>query len=115
MPKKPQLGDEVTFKRIGPPGMGVVIGISMAGVWEKYFASNRNLSFWDEYYPEWRAGYVALVLFKEPQKPYTFEEFKIVLPDADEIPEHELKVLYKYNVQYAKIVTYPIDDLEVME
>lgn len=109
------LGKEVMLKRLGPPGMGIVVGVVMATVWEKFFSNNRNLSHWDHHYPNWRGYYVCQVLFKEPQKPYTYQEFVSMLPDAENIPESELRVLYKYNVQYAKIVTYPVEDLEVME
>lgn len=109
------LGKEVMMKRLGPPGMGIVIGVMVATVWERYFTPNRNLTYWDKHYPNWRNYLVCQVIFKEPQKPYTFQEFVEVLPDSDKISEHELQVLYKFNVQYAKIVTFPIQDLELME
>jgi hypothetical protein len=109
------LGKEVMLKRLGPPGMGIVVGVILATVWEKFFAGNRNLTHWDSYYPNWRQFMVCQVLFKEPQKPYTYQEFVALLPNASDISESELKTLYKYNVQYAKIVSYPIEDLELME
>lgn len=109
-----QIGDEVIPRNLGPPGKGVVFGLIKAKMWASLYAA-RKLDYWYEKYPNWRDGYVAYVLFKKPQKPYSYEEFLTFLNDADSIPEYELRTLYKYNVQYTAVSTYPVVDLDIVE
>jgi hypothetical protein len=109
-----QIGDEVVPRQLGPPGVGVVFGILKADMWACTMAS-RRLNYWDDLYPEWKDGYVAHIYFKKPQKPYTYEEFISLLPDVSSHPEADLRVLYKYNVQYVAVSTYPIIDLDIVE
>ena len=110
---KLEIGSEVLTKQLGPPGLCKVIGISNADVWVTYFRT-RGLKYWDKHYPDWRGGLVCSVMFKTPQKPYTYEEYAMMLSNRREVGEQAIRVLYKYNVGYVAVSTYPMDDLELM-
>ena len=106
-----KIGDEVTTKQIGFPGVGHVVGI----VKPEVLQLQQFIKRWDEFYPGWQEKEIAYIKFKRPQRPINFEEWKDVTfpPEVVEtIPSDDLELMYMNNVHYTKYVAVTVCDLE---
>lgn len=108
-----KLGDQVTSKRTGYPGVGEVCGIVRAGLYHAS-AGNRPLEdyrCWNDLYPDWYEKPIVYVRFEEVRRTVTFEEFCKYLPD-DRYNDYDLKTIYALKIPQTNIIAYPIEDLE---
>lgn len=107
-----KLHDQVTSKRLGLPMIGKIVGIADA----KYIVRHNNIDspLWDKYYPEWKSGQVATVMFNKPQKVMSLEEYKESLPrEIIERADHlDIELHYQNDIKTDLFATYPVDDLE---
>lgn len=114
-----KLGDRVTSKKTGLPGIGILVGIMRSYIYVK--TQQKKIYFtWDELYPNWKDGCVAYVEMDQPQKSVSFMEYKrstmlASLQNDTPIPSDvDLQILYKYIVP-VKYLVFPLDDLELIE
>lgn len=111
-----QMGDSVASKITGFPGVGKVIALipslTYCGLRQKY-----EVPLWDRIFPNWREEYVYLILFEEPRKYMTFEEYNSSFTE-------EVKNWYKpgamehfYNdkIELVRTIIYPEQDLELFQ
>ena len=114
------IGDRVTSKRTGLPGIGIVCGMIYGYLYLNYIARH-DIHLWDELYPNWNDKLVIYVTMDAPQKNMSFQEYcqnaqKYHNTQGTNPPlEEELKILYKYTVPLVSVITFPEDDLEVIE
>ena len=110
-----KLNDKVVSKKTGHPGIGEVAGIVRA---EVYVASTgkelEHFTCWNDLYPDWYTKPIIYVLFEEPRRTVTFEEFVKYIPD-ERYKEYDLKTLYAFQIPFTRAVAYPIEDLEYFD
>lgn len=106
-----KIGDKVTSKQTGLPGVGTVCAIESG----KFHSTiNRHpTERWDWTYPDWRDKNVITVHYDELRYVQSYDEFSNFTPFKS-APDQERKILYKYS-QKAYFIRYPIDDLEIFE
>lgn len=108
MSNLPVLGSQVTSKKTGFPGIGTVVGVTLASWYRAMMAPQGvNFALWDTLYPNWHEKLMVTVYFDAPRKPLTKQEYFIVKPDGNEFEYEEIPEL--------QIVGYPVDDLEIFE
>ncbi len=107
------LGDKVFGRNTGGSEPSTIIGFIPSFMSQHY----EQISKWDELYPSWREGLIAICKFNIPQRVCTLEEFADGLPDDNKVvqaiksSEELLKDYYETKVQPQKHVSYPIEDL----
>ncbi len=105
------LGDVVVSKKTGYPASGTVAGMVvapmyMAGRDQSYFST------WNELYPDWTEKPIVYVVFEEARRTVTFEEFIHYMPES--MKNLDPKTLYETHIPTARIMAYPVDDLELL-
>lgn len=106
--------DKVVSKKTGFPGVGEVVGISVAGWYYGIQVSmvseeNRDkvCSRWFEAYPNWLHYPLVTVFYTEPRKTLTWEEYASVAPNPSQF-EYEA-------IPKTQSIMYPIEDLELFD
>ncbi len=120
MENRIQLGSMVTSKKTGFPGFGQIVEIALASYY-KFVGKTvgREYRRWDELYPDWDKKVICTVMFREPRKSFTWEEYidsyKYAIENGcEEKSEFELKEIYD-SFPLTQLITYPVDDLELFE
>jgi hypothetical protein len=110
-----KLGDKVVSKKTGYPGCGEVCGIVYSAVYVASAQKNvSDFNCWNDLYPDWTDKPIVYVLFEEPRRTVTFEEFVKYIPD-DRYRDYDLKTVYAFQIPFTRAVAYPIDDLEYLD
>lgn len=105
------IGDKVVSRQTGLPGVGTICGVVAAKLLVLVQGSVPR-ERWDLLYPDWNNKYICYVEYDEEQYIQSYNEFIMSAPDN--MPNDDLRILYKYSPQ-AHIISYPIDDLELFE
>lgn len=114
------LGKKVCSKKTGYPGVGEVMGIEHPFLWcychsvplgisPKDYAD--TLIRWNTLYPDWLRKPVIDVWYDEPRKTVSLEEIKIAQPD---LSDFEVQEMFD-NIPLRNAISYPFDDLEIVE
>lgn len=104
-----KIGDKVTFKKTGCPGVGTIYGMF------KLSEETNNIPPWNEQYPNWQNKALYMVKFSTPQKVASFQEYIEQMPNRETFSEDQLKLLYLNTVPYVDRANYPEDDLELLQ
>jgi hypothetical protein len=107
---KLNIGTNVSSKKTGYPGVGMVVGIMHPQLYAAYGQKSivemiEQNKTWLDLYPEWFKHEVVIVYYKEPRRTITLEESK------------------KYNISHeewdnypkCQFISYCIEDLEVFD
>jgi hypothetical protein len=108
-----QLGDDVMTKQIGLPVVGKVLGVMFGYYysWANQAVNGQSLFLkWNELYPDWRTKCVYFILFNEPVRYMTYDEF-CDNPTVQE--EYKTRAHYEIMVKPVESVSHPEDDLEL--
>jgi hypothetical protein len=109
-----KLGDCVITKKTGLPASGEVCGMLVAPMYVAQIQQYKeSFGRWNTLYPDWYEKPIVYVVFDEPMRAMTFEEFVIGIPE--EHKSLDSKTLYEIKIPESKVIAYPIDDLEVLE
>jgi hypothetical protein len=110
------IGDEVCSKKTGLPGVGTIVGILPLKIAYSGMLGNpeKTCRYWKELHPDFNPeSFVYVVSYDEARKNISFAEFSRGM--AEEIPEDDSRVLYKYTVANINNILYPEEDLEKFE
>lgn len=102
-----KIGDRVTTKKISLPVVGTIVGFVTADIY-MIICGRPVTDFvgWNENYPEWTKGNVAIVKYDQPQYIMSYEEYLGQEPDAT-LEE------YQRDIPKSLIASYPEDDIEL--
>jgi hypothetical protein len=115
------VGDRVVSKKLGALCPATVVGVMSA---ELYYAYTQVLSNarWEEFYPEWKDGMVAVLKYDEPVRVMGFDEYMKTVKET-EITEELRKTnpallkkiekqSYEATVPELQFYSLPLDDIE---
>lgn len=105
-----EIGQKVTTKQTGCPTVGYVVGIIHGLSWEintQY--TGQTYTRWYELYPDWPNKPVYFVMFDEPHRTISFDEWCAIIE-----PQHRDLNTYEEHVPIQAMASYPHDDLEDM-
>ncbi len=110
-----KIGDMVCSKVTGFPGVGRVIAAMPA---LSFCGLKNDFSFkrWDVF-DNWKQDYVYMVIFEEPRRHITFEEYvNSFSPEILELyKDGSLEKLYQMQTQLVRSIVYPEQDLELFQ
>ncbi len=120
-----KIGDMVTSKHIGTLWVGRVCGIIPFNTYASYQYNKAMscLAMWMNKYEELDLEFpdvsntlmfLAYIFIEPAIQPLSLTEFKDSHKN-DDIPDHELKILYKNTIDYVNFVVHPVIDLEKIE
>lgn len=69
---------------------------------------------WSKLYPKWPLNPVVYVKFDQPQRNVSFEEYSKSFKGSRDIGKETLKELYSINIPKIDLVSYPVEDLEML-
>ena len=110
---KYKVGDKISSKQTGFPGIGTIFGV-MPAISYCHFARQYEFKLWSQLYPEWSLEPIYMVAFDEPRRGLRFEEYLDAIPKEHQelYKEGALEILYQQNISEVYTVAYPEQDLE---
>jgi len=102
--------ERVISKKTGLLISGIVVGI-LTGGYQKlvYHRRNNKSTLWDNLYPHWQEKFVYIVVFDQPSRIMSYEEY-VNSESVGEIYKNEKD--YEINCPLLYEATYPEDGLE---
>ncbi len=110
-----EIGQLVTSKRTGLPGVGQIVGSMHARSYYRSESIRLNTldvcKRWTQDYPLWfdQSALIYFVEYETPRKTCTIDEVKLTNPEAT---QDELEYLFEHMVPSITLISYPEDDLE---
>jgi hypothetical protein len=110
-----KIGDMVCSKETGFPGVGRIIAAMPA---LSFCGMRGDFTFkrWDVF-ENWKQDYVYMVMFEEPRRHITFEEYVRNYPpeELELYKEEAVQKIYERQAQMVRSIVYPEQDLELFQ